>query len=92
MKTEPSSIVALVGCRHQFVGHEFSPICLGQSSAHGRPFLIRHGVHTGAARLYFARIFRKLFLVFLGPSLRLPDCVPEHFDHHVIQYTTGPVA
>jgi hypothetical protein len=91
VKIEPSSVVAFVRFRHQFVGHEFPSIRLGQSSAHGRPFLIRHDVDSGAARLYFARIFRKLFLVFLGPSFRLLDGVSEHFDHHAIQYTTGPV-
>ncbi len=92
MKIESSSIVAFVRFRHQFVGHEFSSVGLGQPSADGRPFVIRHDVDTGAARLYFARVFSKLFLVFLRPSFRLPDCVPEYFDHHAIQYTTGPDA
>ena len=68
--------MAFVGFRNQFVEHDFTSISLGQACAHGRAFVIRHDVEAGAARLNF----------------RLPDCVSEHFDHHVIQYTTGPVA
>jgi hypothetical protein len=91
VKIEPSLIVAFVRFRHQFVGHEFASVGLGQPSADGRPFVIRHDVDTGTARLDFARIFSKLFLVFLRPGFRLPDSISEHFDHHENQYTTGPV-
>jgi hypothetical protein len=71
----PSLIVAFVRFRDQFVGHEFSSIGLGQSSAYGRPFFIRHDVDIGVPHLYF----------------RLPDSVSENFDHHENQYTTRPI-
>jgi len=77
--------------RADLIGHEFSSIRLGQTSAHSRSLVIRHDVDAGAPRLNFARIFGQLFLVFLRPGFRLPEGVSEHFDHHAIQYTTGPV-
>ncbi len=90
-KIEPSSSVATVRFRHHIVGHEFASVGLGQSSAHGHSFFIRHDVDAGAARRYFARIFGRLFLVFLRAKIPPAGRVSEQFDHYPIQYTTGPV-
>src|SRR3979409_714324 len=87
--SEPSYPMPLVGLCDVLIGHEFSPVGLGDPLLEVNPFLIAHDVDTGPPRLDLARVFRKFVLRRLRPR---GDLFEDSFGcwGHTHEYTTAP--
>ena len=66
--SEPSSVVALIGFRHNLIRHELALIGFGQAPARRGSLFIRHRIDARAPGFDFARVLGEFVLILAGPS------------------------